>query len=154
MPKQVYVFDAKLVGFRGVSRKVAVRSDQSLIDLHQVLQDAFGWDDDHLYSFWLKGEFWGVDGGEYTHPFHADADVLGPFATSPAPKSAAAKLGRLRLKRGQAIAYLFDFGDEWRVRLTLSEITADSGEPYPRVLESRGDAPPQYPDFDEDEDAA
>jgi hypothetical protein len=40
-----------------VEREVSVRSDQTLIDLHRVLQEAFAWDDDHLYSFWLDGEF-------------------------------------------------------------------------------------------------
>ena len=52
------------------------------------------------------------------------------------------------------LAYLFDFGDEWRVRLTLRQVTADDVGPYPRVLESVGEAPPQYPDYDEEEEDA
>ena len=43
----VYVFRAALVGFRGVSRKLGVRSDQTLVDVHKLLQKAFEWDDDH-----------------------------------------------------------------------------------------------------------
>jgi hypothetical protein len=39
------------------------------------------------------------------------------------------------------------------VRLTLRQIIADDGGVYPRLLESVGEAPPQYPDCDE-EDAA
>ena len=39
---------------------------------------------------------------------------------------------------------MFDFHREWRVRLTLRKIAADDGGHYPRVLESVGDAPPQY----------
>lgn len=31
----------------------------------------------------------------------------------------------------------------------LRDIRADDGEPYPRVLERVGEAPPQYPDYDE-----
>jgi Plasmid pRiA4b ORF-3-like protein len=82
-------------------------------------QAAFDWDDDHLYSFWLDGEFWSRNGREYTHPFHASQpNPLGPFAHGPAPPSAEIRLSRLKLKNGQRIAYLFDFGDEWRVRLT------------------------------------
>jgi hypothetical protein len=155
MPSSVYVFSAELVGFRGVRRKLAVRSDQTLVDLHHALQGAFDWDDDHLYSFWLKGEFWGRDGGEYTHPLHAaQPSPLGPFATGPGPKSAKTRLNRLRLQKGQRIAYLFDFGDEWRVRLILREIDTDDGRHYPRIVESVGEAPPQYPEYDEDEDAA
>jgi hypothetical protein len=58
MAATAYIFNASLVGFRGVTRKVAVRGDQQLIELHDVLQEAFEWDDDHLYAFWLGGKFW------------------------------------------------------------------------------------------------
>ncbi|MGA2929545.1 MAG: hypothetical protein ABSG43_26855, partial [Solirubrobacteraceae bacterium] len=40
---------------------------------------------------------------------------------------------------------LFDFGDEWRVLLTLKTTRADDGRRYPLVLAAVGDAPPQYP---------
>jgi len=58
----VLVFDAVLVSglavdVRGVSVRVAVRADQHLTALHDALQEAFGWLDDHLYSFWLDGRF-------------------------------------------------------------------------------------------------
>lgn len=155
MPKQVYVLRADLVGFRGVHRTIAVRSDQTLVDVHCALQAAFDWDDDHLYSFWLDGEFWSRNGREYTHPLHASQpDPLGLFAHGPPPRSAEIRLSRLKLKKGQRIAYLFDFGDEWRVRLSVRQITADDGQPYPRHLESVGDAPPQYPDYDDVEEVA
>jgi len=155
MTKHVYVFSAELVGHRGVRRTIAVRSDQTLIDLHDSLQSAFSWEDDHLYSFWLSGEFWARDGTEYTHPFALESD---PFAgwdlpiAKPGRKSAARSLDRLSLRKGQRIAYLFDFGDEWRVRLTVREISADDGRLYPRLLKTVGDAPPQYPENGDEED--
>lgn len=153
MSRHVYVLRADLDGFPGVHRTIAVRSDQTLVDVHYALQAAFDWGDDHLYSFWLKGGFWARNGSEYTHPFHAaQPNPLGPFAVGPAPRSADVRLDRLGLKHGQCIAYLFDFGDEWRVALTLRQITADDGQPYPRRLESAGDAPPQYPDYEDVEE--
>jgi hypothetical protein len=33
MPKQVYVLKADLVGFRGIHRTIAIRSDQTLVDV-------------------------------------------------------------------------------------------------------------------------
>jgi hypothetical protein len=87
---------------------------------------------------------------EYTHPFALESD---PFA-GPARKSAERRLDRLRLTKGQQIAYLFDFGDAWRVRLTLRAITAADAGDYPRLLDAVGDAPPQYPDYGDEEDAA
>lgn len=54
-------------------------------------------------------------------PFHAErAKARGPFASGPAAKSAEVRLNRLRLEKGQRVAYLFDFGDEWRVALNAA----------------------------------
>ena len=56
--RQVYVFNAQLDGWPGVRRTVAIRSDQTLVDLHYVLKEAFECGDDHLFAFWPGGEFW------------------------------------------------------------------------------------------------
>ena len=64
------------------------------------------------------------------------------------------KLSRLGLDVGQAIAYVFDFGDEWRVRLKLVELRARAA-PLQAVFDQRGEAPPQYDFSDGDfEDVA
>lgn len=156
MSSQVYVFSAQLEGFRGVRRIIAQRGDQTLVDLHGALQAAFEWEDDHMYSFWLGGKFWARDGSEYTHPVALEGDQFAgrDLPIAKARNSAERRLDGLRLTKGQRIAYLFDFGDEWRVRLTLRQIADDDGEGYPRLLESVGEAPPQYPDFADEEDAA
>ena len=60
---KVYIFRATLVGVRGVSRKLAVRADGTLEDLHGLLQIAYDWDDDHLYAFWPSGKFWDREPG-------------------------------------------------------------------------------------------
>jgi hypothetical protein len=59
----VYVLRAALVGFRGVSCKLAMRADRTLEDVHRLLQEAFGWNDDHLYVFWPSGRFWDREPG-------------------------------------------------------------------------------------------
>ncbi len=132
----VYVFRAALVGFRGVSRKLAVRADQTLEDVHRLLQAAFGWDDDHLYAFWLSGKFWDREPRSgFGRP---------GFCRDSGDRSARVKLSRLGLDVGQAIAYVFDFGDEWRVRLKLVELRGVGGVPLQAVFDQRGEAPPQY----------
>src|SRR5437868_6686261 len=106
-PRRVFVVRADLIGFPGVRRTIAIREDQTLEDVHRALQAAFDWDDDHLYSFWLKGKFWAQDGSEYTHSFHAEQpNPLGEFALGPPLKSAAVRVARLKLEKGQRIAYL------------------------------------------------
>ena len=155
MPRCVYVMTADLVGSRGVERTIAVRSDQTLVDVHHALQGAFDWDDDHLYSFWMNGKFWAREGPEYTAPPHAaQPGPLAAFGARRPPRSAAVRLDRLKLDVGQRIAYIFDFGDEWRVMLTLRRIVGEDGAAYPRVIDAKGEAPPQYPGYDEEEEVA
>ncbi|HWC25176.1 MAG TPA: hypothetical protein VG474_01210, partial [Solirubrobacteraceae bacterium] len=137
MTQQAYVFTAELVGFEGVRRTISVRDDLTLVDLHYALQSAFDWDDDHLYSFWLDGSFWGSEDRHYMHPYHA-------ASFDPRGKSACERLDRLGLTEGQRIAYVFDFASEWRVQLELREICPAEGQAVARCIERVGTAPPQY----------
>ena len=128
------VFDAELVNVRAVRARLAVLERQPLTALHDAIQRAFGWWDDHLYSFWLDGSFFGDDEAELTTPDHPDAGV----ATADVP------IAELGLSIGQRIGYVFDFGDDWRVRLTVRERVVAEALDHPRVLELRGTPPPQY----------
>ena len=62
------VYQLRLV-LRGVSpliwRRLLVRSDSTIADLHDTLQRALGWSDEHLNRFVLRGREYGVrhDGG-------------------------------------------------------------------------------------------
>jgi len=124
-----------MVGFRGVSRKLAIREDETLADLHQLIQLAFEWDDDHLYAFWRSGKFWD----------RQEVAFGGPgFCQESGDRSARIRLDRLALEVGQTLAYVFDFGDEWRVRLKLVDVRAADGVAVPPILDSRGQPPPQY----------
>jgi Plasmid pRiA4b ORF-3-like protein len=135
----VYVFDADLEGFEGVSRRIEVLADQTLIDVHRALQEAFEWADDHLYSFWLSDHAYDPDAAEFTAPVDME----------PGAVSADVRLADIGLAPGRALSYLFDFGDSWEVALRVVAIAkADAGE-YPRITAREGDAPPQYSD-DED----
>ena len=137
MTQQTYVFKAELVGYQGVRRTITVRDDLTLVDLHYALQSAFGWDDDHLYSFWLDGAFWDAEDAHYMHPYHATS-------LDPPGKSACARLADLAMFEGQRLAYVFDFASEWRVALTLKEKRPVEGRAVARCIEKVGAAPPQY----------
>jgi len=67
--------------------------DETLDDLHHLLRHAFEWDDDHLYSFWLNGEFWSDEASEYTSPVEAEPDE----------KTADVALDEVDLREGQEI---------------------------------------------------
>ncbi len=64
-------------------------------------------------------------------------------------------LDSLELQPGQSFLYLFDYGDEWHfnVRVHAVDEKASSAIQYPRMVQIVGEAPPQYPDLeDEDEE--
>ncbi len=108
--RAVFVFDAELLNVGGVSARVAVAEHEHLTALHDAIQQAFNWENDHLYSFWLDGQFWGDAAAERVIPGAPDTDS----------KTADVPIDELRLKVGARIAYVFDYGDDWRVMLTLA----------------------------------
>ncbi len=138
MAQQEYVLDAELVGFENVRRVIAVRGDLTLVDLHYALQSAFGWDDDHLYAFWQGGQFWTNADEHYIHPCAGEEPV------GPAERSAAIRLESLDLAEGRCLAYVFDFEDEWRVRLEVQAVIEDERRPSPRLVHATGVAPLRY----------
>jgi Plasmid pRiA4b ORF-3-like protein len=138
--RSIFVFDAELLNVTGVGARVAVAGHEHLTALHDAIQQAFNWENDHLYSFWLDGEFWG----------DATAELVIPGAPDTDSRTADVALGELALNIDARIAYVFDYGDEWRVMLTLRE-RVDGASAMPRVSERRGTAPPQYPPLDEEE---
>lgn len=128
-----------------VWRDIEMLGRHTLHNLHEMIQVAFDWDDDHLYSFFMSGTFWD-QGSAISHPLAGD--------TSDASEI---ELAALSLETGKRFAYLFDFGDEWRHMVEVKEIgdTAVSGkkkDEYPKITRTKGEAPPQYPDWDEDEE--
>ncbi|MCB0064564.1 MAG: hypothetical protein KDE19_20715 [Caldilineaceae bacterium] len=62
-------------------------------------------------------------------------------------------LESLNLQKGKKFLYLFDYGDEWRFNVKVDAINkdADPNLTYPRIVESVGEAPEQYPDWGDDE---
>jgi hypothetical protein len=135
-------FEVALEDFPGVTRSIELRGDQTLAQLHDGIREAFGWRDDHLYSFWLDGEFWGARSSEYTSPVEPDEDVA----------TAEVAIAQLGLKPGAKIAYVFDFGEAWRVSVRLAGSFDDGGGRYPRVVAGEGDAPAQYQSLPDDDE--
>jgi hypothetical protein len=217
---KTYTFHVSLPGFGRVWRKIEMQSDKTLEDLHWAIQDAFEFDGDHLYSFFMSGRAWDQK-TEYCLPegadpwgFHLsdaddeeDAQESEP-AAAPTEENAetpnlwgltledikkmAADLAQgnvqldslqaqvfpllqqlleeeeafaeprdvrrvtleeLNLKSKQQFLYLFDYGDEWRFNVRVHAINPNAPEgDYPRIVESVGEAPEQYPSWDEEEE--
>ena len=63
------------------------------------------------------------------------------------------KLGAAFPEVGKKMLFLFDYGDEWRFKVELIGLgRKEPNAAYPRVLKRVGEAPPQYPGLEEDEE--
>ena len=58
--------------------------------------------------------------------------------------------GAFAFRKGQKFAYLFDFGDDHRFEIEVVDFgEVEKGKKYPVLLDSKGDSPEQYPDWEE-----
>ena len=139
-PGKTHLFKVQLRWMPEVWRTIEVREDQTLHQFHRAIQRAFNWDDDHLYSFFLSGKAWDKN-TEYASPYAEQGR-----------SSVKAGLGSLGLRSGQRFLYLFDYGDqlEHEVEVLGSDDCGD-GVRYPHIVEAHGEAPPQYPEVEEEE---
>ncbi len=130
---QVFVVRVKLRGYPEAWRDIAIAADQTLEELHLAIQDAYRWDDDHLYSFYLSGRAW-----------DRSTEIGSPW--SDAPRSASeTTIGSLGLKPGKKFLYLFDYGDQHEFDVEVREVqAAGRAGTYPRVVDKKGRAPKQY----------
>ncbi|MBW2331546.1 MAG: plasmid pRiA4b ORF-3 family protein, partial [Deltaproteobacteria bacterium] len=99
---------------------------------------AFDFDHDHLYQFSYKNRTGILN--RINHPY-----------TDKPPFTDEVLIGDLALKPGTVITYLFDFGDNWEFDVKLERIDpVDHKMKKPVILQSHGDAPEQYPTWDEE----
>ena len=119
-----------------VLRNIAISSEDTLHDLHLAIQDAFNFDNDHLYAFYMDNRRF--SDYRFEHPYSDD----GPWADD-------AIIGDIDLVVNQQFLYLFDFGDEWHFQVSLTEIQTEKPLlPRPEILQQKGKAPEQYGDYE------
>jgi hypothetical protein len=61
-------------------------------------------------------------------------------------------LAEAGLEKGQKFSYVFDFGDWWVVHLVVIALMPGVDTPEPKVVSESGEAPPQYPSLETDDD--
>ena len=110
-------------------RRLLVRSDNSISDLHYTLQIAFGWSDEHLNLFHIHGQDYGV-----TH------DGAVSFSRNPH----LVKLSDFKFRKNERFTYEYDFGDGWEHTVRLeARLPLDKDKTYPRCIDGRRRAPPE-----------
>lgn len=147
--KNVLILKVALKMKKSVWRRIAIREDQTLHALFHAINEAFDWDFDHLYSFFITGVKNASrkrirESPRYSHPScfeEPDFFDSGSFGQDASRTS----IGSLELAPKMAFEYLFDFGDEWWHVIIVERIEpADPETRYPLLLESHGGSFDQY----------
>ena len=122
-----------------------------------MIQEAYGFDDDHLYSYFMSGKAWDLSGYEYYHPYAEPQNevevgmrvMAAKIRGTPEPRRRATEveLQSLSLRQKQRFLYLFDYGDEWMFEVEYVGEGVSEEVFYPRIVGSRGESPQQYSDF-------
>ena len=88
-------------------RQVEVPTSITLKVLHYIIQAAMGWFDYHLWEFTIDKRRYGLPTGE-------------DWGTEPRTDAAKVRLRDVLRPRKTTIDYLYDFGDCWEHRLTVT----------------------------------
>ncbi|HLO75626.1 MAG TPA: plasmid pRiA4b ORF-3 family protein [Magnetospirillum sp.] len=112
-------------------REVEVPTSITLKALHDIIQAVMGWFDWHLWEFTI---------GERRYGLPPDED----WGTEPRFEAAKVRLRDVVSPGCTTIDYLYDFGDSWEHRLTVTNIRqGDPDRSYPRYLGGERNAPPE-----------
>jgi hypothetical protein len=110
-------------------RRLLVRSDTSIADLHHLIQRAFGWTDSHLHRFVIHGKAYGI----------AYAGGI-PFIDDPQQ----VRLATFCFRPNERFLYEYDFHDLWRHELRFEQILSlDPTQTYPVCSGGARAAPPE-----------
>ncbi|NWH03715.1 plasmid pRiA4b ORF-3 family protein [Desulfobacter latus] len=123
-----------------------IPSNANFLDLHEAIQRAVNFDNDHLFEFYI-----GRRPGHRAYPVGQE-----PEWETFNPDNVYKKI-RISdvwpVPKGMKVFYLFDFGDNWTFHITKTrhkDKPVQPGVSYPRVIDAKGEAPEQYPDWDDD----
>ncbi len=111
-----------------VWRRVQLRADTRLDQLHEILQAALGWENYHLHAFSFGEEEFGPRDPELGLDFSDERRVT---------------LGELT-DLGARFRYTYDFGDNWEHEILVEDLLDPDPEThYPILVAAKGACPPE-----------
>lgn len=103
-------------------RRLLVRSDTTLAQLHRMLHILFAWSNDHLYRFHIVGRDFAWD------------DIATPQT----------KLGDCGVHRGERFRYIYNFSAPWQCDIRLeATLPWEPQQSYPVCTGGQRPAPPE-----------
>ena len=110
-------------------RRVLVRSDTSIAQMHAIVQTVMGWEDLHLHQFIIHGKAYGI---------YRDCGIS--FADNPHQ----VRLRDFKLRKSERFVYEYDMGDWWLHDIRLEQVLPlEPRKQYPICIEGDGDCPPE-----------
>jgi hypothetical protein len=111
-------------------RLLQVPSTLLLCCLHYALQAVVGWTDSHLHQYEKDGKCWGnIESDE-----SGDLELIDESQFS---------IGKVLTAQGDALVYVYDFGDNWRHEIVLEKIIPPNGPTKPVCLDGARRCPPE-----------
>ena len=115
-----------------VWRELDLPLSTTLAALHDIIQVVMRWTDSHLHEFVVGEKVYGVPGPDdemYERKVY---------------KAKALRLGTLIDRGVREFLYIYDFGDDWRHRITIEDVRqGDPGAEYPHFVAGERRAPPE-----------
>lgn len=129
-PTSIHQLKVTLTGTKPpIWRRIQVASSINLRRLHDVIQEAMGWTQSHLYQFELGDVCYGEPDPEYGMPIRS---------------AKATPLRKIAPEAGAVFLYEYDFGDSWQHRIVVEKVLPpEPGIAYPRCVAGKRACPPE-----------
>src|SRR3990167_6506340 len=112
-------------------RRIITPSDFSFFDLHVAVQDAFGWEDEHLHQFFTEDPYRQNRTGQFKNIALPIADMAGEIIDE-----RKVRLGEYFREIKIFMFYEYDFGDSWMHEIRLEKILpVERGKKYPKLID-------------------
>jgi hypothetical protein len=139
----IFQFRAKLN--TGLWRDVEIEGADTLEGLAEVVLAAYNFDCDNCYGFYSNLNAY-TNSGETYELFKDLGQSSGAKNVKGVTNTLISKVFSLKKR----MLFLFDYGDDWEFILTCTGIVKpESFVTYPRSTGGKGDAPEQYPAYEE-----
>lgn len=146
----IYRFRVAYEEHEDVYRDIDIKASQTFNDLHQIIQQAIGFDNSKSYSFFISDDYWRKEqeiSPVRRTPFgESKRDDNGKISRSkkddPFPKRKV--ISDFVNDPHQKFIYVFDPEKEWTFLVELIKILPAENKAYPVCVKSIGNSPKQY----------
>ena len=110
-------------------RRIQVKEDTTLYQLHQTIQIAMGWTNSHLHQFIANEVYYGEPHPDFGFEVKSERRT---------------RLNQIASEVKDKFIYEYDFGDGWEHEIVVEEIMEPaSRQRYPRCIKGKRSGPPE-----------